>query len=189
MVFILAVALISLASFELAGRRCPKRPPDNVVFQKEVGTWDTTTYTWPKGNFAPPTVYNGLEVNKLFSNSNRLHRTYTGTSSESLGTAKFTGNGLTLQFDANSTTYTGRWYSNTELKHARLEGKFDKKTNTLTLVYFAPPGKGAQYGEERHTTRYIDADTKEFSVAFVVSQNGKSNSFTFFKTIAKRKKP
>lgn len=157
-----------------------------TAFDQEAGTWDTKTSIWPNGNLATPTVFKGVE---------RIHVSPNGLIMERMCDVagvddQLSGNGLMVRYDPKQKRYFGEWPEKKGDDSFRsLEGAYDEKTRTLTMVYFAPADKqGFRRPIEERVIEFKDANTKRFTIRLLQPVgNGKYDRFTVFEMIARRR--
>jgi len=121
--FSLALSFVATA----VAQEPPKPTEAHKVLRKEAGAWDAKMKIWMPGAEKPEEA-TGTEFNKLLGGM-WVASVFKG---ELFG-QEFEGRAA-LGYDSHKKKYGGSWIDSMEPHMSRMEGTWDKKTSTMTLI-------------------------------------------------------
>jgi hypothetical protein len=106
----------------------PKPGKEHKAFESELGTWDAVIKTWVDPN-GEPMESKGVEINTLLPGGLWLISEFKGD----FAGAEFHGRGQ-YGYDTHKKKYVGTWIDSMTTSAMLMEGDYDEKTGTLTLL-------------------------------------------------------
>jgi hypothetical protein len=169
---VLAVATwISGTAVGQDGFKPPKPTPQHKALAEDVGVWDAELFVFPDGSDEGIAVGKGVETNTMLPGGLWLLSEFKGE----LGGEPFEGRGQT-GYDPKKAKFVGTWVDSMTPQIMVLEGTYDEKTKTATLL---GEGDDSQTGEPatfKTTTREIDGDNRVFTL-FTKKKDAKDSEF------------
>jgi hypothetical protein len=150
-VAVLAVAAALIGGPAARAQEPPKPGPEHKVLQALVGTWETTMKAG--GMESKGTMKYKMELGGLW---------LVGSLESDLGGQRFFGKGLD-SYDAKKKKYVGYWFDSMGTTPMAMEGNFDAKKKTMTMVGKGP-GMDGKETTWRSVSRFPDNDTIEQSM-------------------------
>ncbi|MCK6448644.1 MAG: DUF1579 domain-containing protein [Planctomycetes bacterium] len=160
-----SVALITATAFAVRQDDAPQMPEptaEHKLLMERVGTWDAKMKMWAPD--APPMEATGVEKNRAVGEFHVVSE----FTSNMMG-MNFEGHGVS-SWDPSKKKFFSIWTDSTEPSPLLMEGSYDAKTRTLTLV-----GENMMMGQRikmREVVTFKDADHATFEM-FVPGPDGK----------------
>jgi hypothetical protein len=140
---------------------------EHEVLKQDVGTWDATIKVWMAGPDAEPAESKGTETVTLFGDGLWALGKFEGE----FGGMKFEGHSQ-LGYNAKKGKYVGTWIDSMSDRITPMEGTYDAKTRTLTVVVDAINPATGEPMKETHVHKYLDDGSREFTM-YVPGPDGK----------------
>ena len=155
-----ACSLVLSTSLAADGQESgPPQPTEHHrLLKRDVGTWDAKMNVW----FAPdaePVTSQGTETNELLGNGMWLVSHFDGD----IAGTPFVGLGTT-GYDPSKRKYVGTWVDNVTPHLSVMEGDYDAKDKTLTMISERPGPGGRETRTVKSILRYVDANTRSFEI-------------------------
>jgi len=125
----LGVSLLVAPATAQGPAAAPKPTSEYKVLAADEGAWDATIKTWQGGPDAEPAVSKGSEVNEVLPGGLWVLSKFECD----FGGMKFYGRGQ-YSYDPVKKKYVGTWLDSMSSMLSVLEGEYDAKTRTMTLV-------------------------------------------------------
>ena len=137
----------------------PPQPTEHHRLLKgDVGTWDAKMNVWFTPD-AEPMTSQGTETNELLGNGMWLVSHFDGD----IAGTPFVGLG-TMGYDPLKRKYVGTWIDNVTPHLSVMEGDYDAKDKTLTMISERPGPDGRETRTVKSILKYVDADTRSFEI-------------------------
>ncbi len=142
-----------------------KPSPEHAILKKDVGTWDIDI---TMGSGAAKAQSKGTETVRMlgsFWSISDMKYDYMGQPVQSHGT---------IGYDPDKKRFVGSWHESSSPNLTTMTGKWDAKTNKLTMIMKGkdPAGKNTRF---KSITTYIDENTKTFE--FFMLKEGSKTEF------------
>ncbi len=137
----------------------PKPTAEHKILAADEGTWDATIKSFVAGPDAEPTVSKGVEVNTVLPGGLWALSEFRGD----FGGVAFEGRGQ-FGYDPLKKKYVGSWIDSINPSLSVLEGTYDARTKTMTLVGDGvDPATKTKYTQKMVTTSKDDG-TRVFTL-------------------------
>lgn len=160
--FVTAASLLAIAAVAVAqeGPQPAKPGPEHARLKAMEGTWDTTMKMEGAPESKGEATYK-MELGGLW---------LVGDFKSDFMGQPFTGKGLDT-YDASKKKYIGVWADSWSTNPMLMEGNYDEKTKTLTMLgsMTEPDGKVVK---TKGITKFIDDNNQQFTM-FIVGDDGK----------------
>ena len=144
---------------EAGGLPIPKPTAEHKILAADEGTWDATIRSYMAGPDAKPTVSKGFEVNTVLPGGMWVLSKFQGD----FGGTPFEGHGQ-FGYDPLKKKYIGSWIDSMSPSLSILEGDYDGKSRTMTLVGDGvDPATKAKFTQKMVTTSKDDG-TRVFTL-------------------------
>ncbi|HZN33846.1 MAG TPA: DUF1579 domain-containing protein [Pirellulaceae bacterium] len=175
--FSLALILVLFTAAAIAQEQppTPKPGPEHALLKKLEGTWDAVMKM-----AEVPAPMKGVATYKMELDGMWL----TSEFKMDDPAMKFTGRGLD-GFDQNKKKYVGIWVDSMSSAPMVMEGTFDERTKTSTMLGEGPgpDGKPQKY---KIVTKHVDDDHQNFEMFMVGADGKESSAFTIAYTRKKK---
>lgn len=128
---------------------------EHAILKKDVGTWNASMKLW--AGSSEPIEAKAMEVNKMVGDlwvSSHFEGDVFGQ--------KFTGSG-TFGFDPDKKKFVGSWVDSSNPYSSHMEGTYDAKTKTMTMLTKGKDPAGATT-EGKNVQVYKDENTRIFTM-------------------------
>ncbi len=142
----------ALASTRASAQEPPQPTKEHAILKMDAGTWEADGKFFVPGMDA--ITSKGEETNRMMGDLWLI--------SDYKDAGGFEGHGI-LGYDPEKKKYVGSWADSMASYVHTMEGTYDAKTKTLTMMVDAkdPAGKSIK---QRHVTVFKSADAKDFAV-------------------------
>lgn len=155
------LATLLLAAIAPAVRAQMSPTPEHSHLESEVGVWDAEVQMWYTPD-AEPVASKAVETNKMLGKL-WLLSTFEGD----FGGMKFTGH-MQLGYDPTKKKYVGTWIDTMSPYLQTMEGTWDDKTNTSTMLATGVDLSTGKPSTSKMVTRYESDDVKIFQMLMPV---------------------
>ena len=139
---------------------------EHELLKKDVGTWKAACKMWEIPG-QPPMEFEGVETNRLLGGFWVISE-FKG----SMPGMTYEGSG-SFGYDPESKKYVGTWVSNIEATMSRMQGTYDEKTKTLTMVsQKMNDGQGGKI-QSKNVVVYQDENTRVMTMYLMQGGNEK----------------
>jgi hypothetical protein len=146
-----AVTMAAVLAAPLFAQEMPRPGPEHALLKKRVGTWTTTLKSGDMEHKG--TVTYKMELGGLW---------LVGSLHSDLDGAKFSGKSLDT-YDARKKKYVSVWFDSMSTTPLTMEGTYDKKNKTLTMVGEGV-GRDGKPAKWRSVSKMPDNDTVHMSM-------------------------
>lgn len=137
----------------------PAQPTEqHQVLKADVGSWNADIKMWMAGPDAEPMSSKGVETNHMMGGLWLLSK-FEG---EFAG-QKFTGHGQ-FGYDPVKKKYIGTWIDSMNPHMSTMEGTYDAKSKTMTMLSEGIDGNSGQMMKGKNVGKQIDKDTRLFTM-------------------------
>lgn len=138
---------------------CVSQPtPQHKILAQDEGTWDATVSTYMEGPDSQPLVSKGVETNTLIGGL-WLVSDFQG---EFFG-QPFHGRAQ-CGYDPQKGKYVGTWVDSMTARLTLMEGTYDAKAKTLTMLTDGEDPTTHKPTKEKHVTEYKDENTRSHTM-------------------------
>jgi len=159
---LVAAALLAAALPALTAQAQMPPLPEHKALESDVGVWDAKVQMWGAPD-AEPMDSKAVETNKMLGKL-WLLSDFEGD----FGGMKFTGH-MQLGYDPIKKKYVGTWIDTISPFLQTMEGTYDEKTKTSTMMATGKPSTS------KMITRHVSADERVFEMMMPVE--GKENEW------------
>ncbi|MBN1853466.1 MAG: DUF1579 domain-containing protein [Pirellulales bacterium] len=142
----------------------PEPSEHHKVLMNDVGTWDVEYKLWTTPD-AEPATFKATENNRSLEGGMWIISDFTSQ----MGTNKFEGHGV-IGYDPFKKKYVGGWVDSMNPLPSLMEGTYDAKTKTMTMVSETRNPETGDLVKSRNVTRYTGEDTRVFQM--YMTENG-----------------
>ncbi len=136
---------------------------EHKILKKDVGDWDSVMKIYPQGPDGPAIESKGEEHNRLIGDGMWLVSDF----KSELAGVPFEGHG-TFGYDPVKKKYTGTWVDSMKPTMDVMEGDYDAKTQTMTLITKTTDPETGKPTKMKNVGKSIDKNTRTFTLSALV---------------------
>ncbi len=180
---IFSITMTALAASSTLAQGFPEPKPTDAhkVLAMDAGVWEGEVKMYLAGPDGKPSVFRGVESNKLVSG-----KLYLASSFKSkMGDREFEGHGL-MGYDKSQKKYTGTWVDNFTEAPTAMSSTYDAKTKTMISHSTVKDETGMDLKQKQVTVWKSDKE-KHFTIYLLIKAGDQDVELKLMEFIAKKK--